>query len=85
MEETQLARAQPLYEEALNAYRGSYETRILDLANTVRPFALLQEAAGNREQARALWEEARVLYGSLRVEEGVAECEAHLSSLGKLG
>src|SRR3974377_427315 len=55
LDDSQFAEAQPLYEEALEAYRGSLETRVLDLANTLRPYALLNEATGNPEPARALW------------------------------
>ncbi len=81
LEESEFETARPLYEDALEAYRGSLETRILDLANTVRPYALLNEAAGDRELARASWLEAEALYASLRVEEGVEECQQHLASL----
>jgi hypothetical protein len=79
LEASELEAARPLYEDALEAYRGSLETRILDLANTLRPYALLNEAAGNAEAARALWLEAKALYASLRLEEGVAECQRHLA------
>jgi tetratricopeptide (TPR) repeat protein len=73
--------AKPLYEEALEIYRSNLDTKLLDLANTVRPCALVQEALGNTDFAMALWEEARNLYGSLRIEAGVEECGARLSKL----
>jgi tetratricopeptide (TPR) repeat protein len=73
--------AKPLYEEALELYRGNLNTKLLDLANTVRPYALLNEKQGNLGLARKLWEEARNLYGSLRLEAGVSECDTHLSQL----
>ena len=47
--------ARPLYEEALELYRSNLETRLLDLANTVRPCALLHEQLGNSKAARTLW------------------------------
>ena len=81
LEESEFDTARPLYEDALEVYRASLETRILDLANTLRPYALLNEAAGDRELARASWLEGKALYASLRVEEGVAECRQHLASL----
>jgi tetratricopeptide (TPR) repeat protein len=80
-DEANLAEAQPLYEEALEIYRSDFNTKVLDLANTVRPCALLQESLGARGRARELWQEARILYRSVRVEEGVRECEAHLAEL----
>ena len=73
--------ARPLYEEALELYRGNLGTKLLDLANTVRPYALLHEDQGNFDLARTFWEEARHLYGSLRVDAGVSECESHLAQL----
>jgi hypothetical protein len=71
--------ARPLYEEALELYRGNLETKLLDLANTVRPYALRHERLGNRETARELWQEARNLYASLGIEPGVSECDKHLA------
>ncbi len=80
-EDAEFTPAHALLTEALELYRGSFETRVLDLANAVRPYALLKEATGELEAARILWEEARALYGSLRVAEGVTECDAHLRAL----
>jgi hypothetical protein len=78
LDDAEFANAQPLYEEALEAYRGSLGTQILDLANTLRPYALLLEATGNWEAAGEMWREAKSLYASLRMRAGVAEFEAHL-------
>jgi len=77
--EAKYAEAQPLYEEALEIYRSSLDTKLLDLANTVRPYAQLNEATGNLEVARQYWQEARNLYASLRIEVGVEECDKHLA------
>ena len=81
LDESKFESARPLYEEALQIYRGSLDSRILDLANTIRPYAILSEAIGDRDTARNLWEEARILYTAIRVGEGVTECEAHLLNL----
>jgi tetratricopeptide (TPR) repeat protein len=81
-DEAKLAEAKPLFEEALEIYRVNLQTRLLDLANTIRPYALLQETMGNLDQARELWLEAKNLYGSLRLDAGVMECEKHLATLG---
>jgi tetratricopeptide (TPR) repeat protein len=73
--------AKPLYEEALEIYRSNLQTKLLDLANTVRPYALLIEEQGSSALAMKLWEEARNLYSSLRLYEGVSECDDHISRL----
>ena len=80
-EELHLDEAKPLYEEALELYRSNLGTKVLDLANTVRPYALLHEAQGNAALASKLWEEAKQLYSAVRVEAGVSECEAHIRNL----
>ena len=82
LDESRYAEALPLYEEALELYRSNLNTKLLDLANTVRPYALLHEKLGNRETAVPLWQEARNLYASLRIEPGVQECGRHIASLG---
>ncbi len=46
--------AKPLYEEALDLYRSNLDTKLLDLANTVRPYALLVEEEGDSASARKL-------------------------------
>ena len=81
LRESNFAAARPLYEESLELYRSSLHTKLLDLANTVRPYALLQEREGNLALAREFWHEARNLYGSLRMEAGMSECEGHLAKL----
>jgi tetratricopeptide (TPR) repeat protein len=76
-----LTAAKPLYEEALEIYRSHLDTKLLDLANTVRPYALLLEEEGNSSLALTLWEEARNLYNSLRIQPGVSECDDHIAHL----
>ena len=73
--------AKPLYEEALEIYRGNLNAKLLDLANTVRPYALLLEQQGNSATALKFWEEARNLYSSLRINEAVMECDRHITHL----
>jgi len=81
VEESNLTESKPLYEEALELYRSNLNTKLLDLANTVRPYALLNEGLGNKDAAMELWQEARNLYRSLRIDQGVAECESHITRL----
>src|SRR5579884_202636 len=64
LDEAKHTEARPLYEEALEIYRSNLDTKLLDLANTVRPYAQLNEATGELEAARQHWHEARNLYAS---------------------
>jgi|WetSurMetagenome_2_1015567.scaffolds.fasta_scaffold450412_2 hypothetical protein len=54
LEEANLAEAKPLYEESLELYRTNHGTRILDPANNLRPFALLNETGKCRNSKKAL-------------------------------
>ena len=69
------------FEEALDLYRQAGTTHPLDHANTLRPAAALREELGDVNGARLMWRMAAKLYRAAGVEEGVSECEAHLSSL----
>ena len=73
--------ARPSYEEALALYRRDASTETLDLANAIRPFAILKEQPGEKEAARGLWEEARQLYEAAGVATGVAESTNRLATL----
>jgi tetratricopeptide (TPR) repeat protein len=73
--------AEECYLEALALYRSQQGTPPLDLANAIRPLAIVKDDAGAVEQARRLWEEARELYAVVNVEAGVAECSARLARL----
>jgi len=74
--------AEPCYHEALAIYRADATTPPLDLANAIRPLAILEEADGRIAEAARLWTEARDLYAAVAVAEGVAECSARLAALG---
>ena len=76
-----LDRAEPYYVEALSIYRSDPRTGPLDLANAVRPYALLQERRGSPSAALEGWREARDLYSAVGVEEGVVECSRHVDRL----
>ena len=67
--------AESCYSEALVIYRTDSRTGTLDLANAIRPMALLMEEFSRINDARDLWEEAERLYTSAAVGEGVAECQ----------
>lgn len=68
--------AEPCYEEALALYREHGKGPSLDLANAIRSLAVLRW-----EQTRAIWEEARYLYTTLRIEPGIKESTARLEAL----
>ena len=70
----ELGAAEPLYLEALAAYRDNPQSTALEIANAVRPLALLREKQSKKREAKELWEEAKCLYESAAVGAGVAEC-----------
>ncbi|HEY9183252.1 MAG TPA: tetratricopeptide repeat protein [Gammaproteobacteria bacterium] len=77
----QLAPAETCYREALALYRESGSAKPLDLANALRPYALLKERTGRNTEARELWAEAHRLYASVNAEAGVAESASHMQRL----
>ena len=76
-----LSDAEPCYIEALAIYRANDRTARLDLANAVRPLAILREAQGALAEAGTLFEEARRLYAESGVPAGVAEMAEHLGEV----
>ena len=77
------AEAEPLYLEAETIYRQLGGETVLDLANTLRGLALVNETTGNIDQSKKLWSEARKLYADCHVQAGVSECDRKLSQLTK--
>ncbi len=75
--------AEPCYREALAIYRDHEQTNPLDLANAIRPLAILKDRAGDVDEAIRLWEEARDLYAAVDVGAGVAESSARLARLSR--
>lgn len=75
-----LEQAEPCYVEALAIYRGHEQTPPLDLANALRPLAILKDQKGEVAEALRLWEEARDLYAAVEVREGVEECSSRLDA-----
>ena len=75
------ADAERCYDEALALYRGEDSPPTLDFANAVRPMAILQADLGQREEALTLWGEARDLYATVGIAEGVEEAERWLERL----
>ena len=76
-----LSQSEQFLAEAIQLYRANLGTKILDLANALRPLALLKSAQGDHKAARLLWSEAKSLYSSINVAPGVDECNRQLSSL----
>ncbi|MEO2194545.1 MAG: tetratricopeptide repeat protein [bacterium] len=75
------ALAGPCFDEALALYRTDVATAPLDLANAIRPYALLKEELGLAAEASALWQETRSLYAQVGIDVGVEECDARLAAL----
>lgn len=73
--------ARPCYVEALSIYRAEPTARWLDLANTLRGFALLLDQCGEPRGSEQLWKEALELYEACNVLAGVAGSSAHLALL----
>lgn len=68
-------------EEALAIRRADADTPPLELANTLRPLALVREAEGRSREAAELWREAERLYADAGVESGVEECRRRVADL----
>jgi hypothetical protein len=61
-------------------YRGTPPTA-LEMANALRVMAMAEAAAGERDNAREHWSEARVLYVDAGVADGVLEADRHVALL----
>jgi tetratricopeptide (TPR) repeat protein len=77
----QFEAALPCYVEALQIYRADEATTSLDLANTLRGFALLQAELGSSDDAKLLWTEAGALYREVGVQAGADESERQIALL----
>jgi tetratricopeptide (TPR) repeat protein len=73
--------AEPCFRTALDLYRGDARTAPLDLANTLRGYALLMDDNGESVRAKPLWQEARDLYAAVGVDAGVKESSRRLALL----
>ena len=78
-QENKAAEAEPLFREAEKIYRQLGESNALDLANTLRGLALVNESAGKVDAAKAFWQEASELYAKCNVKDGVEECGKRLA------
>ncbi len=67
--------ARPLYLEAVQIFQNNPMASNLDLANSLRPAALLFESLGDYSRASSFWQEAREGYSAAAIEDGVAECD----------
>jgi tetratricopeptide (TPR) repeat protein len=77
------AQAEPYFRQALAIYRADPATPALDMANALRPLALLKDDAGDFDEADCLWDDAKELYASVKVLPGVAECAGRLALLAR--
>jgi tetratricopeptide (TPR) repeat protein len=77
------AEAEPCFREALALYRAHPDTPALDMANALRPLALLKNNAGDFDEADRLWNGAKELYAAVKVFPGVAECAGRQALLAR--
>jgi tetratricopeptide (TPR) repeat protein len=77
------AQAEPYFQQAIAIYRANPATPALDMANALRPLALLKDEAGEFDEADHLWDGAKELYASVNVLPGVAECAGRLALLAR--
>jgi len=75
------AEAEPLYVEAEGIYRQQGEEAELDLANTLRGLALVNESTRRPDESISFFQQACELYAKCGVEAGVAECNKRISHL----
>jgi len=75
----QRALAGASYEEALSIYRSHPQTGSLDLANTLRGYALFKTAIGETQTAISFWQEAGTLYNQVWQEPGSPFSESDLA------
>jgi hypothetical protein len=80
-ESRRIAEAEPLYLEAERILREIGGGAMLDLANTLRGLALVNESIGKIDVSKTLWNEARELYAKCKAEDGIAESDKNLSRL----
>ena len=67
--------------EAVEIYRNESSTPSLELANTLRVEALLQERLNNTTAALDIWSEVASVYKQANIVEGVDEASQHIQSL----
>lgn len=73
--------AEGSYGEAWTLYRGEETTHPCNLANAIRPLAILKERLRDVAEATRLWEEAKGLYTEGALQEGLDECSDRLREL----
>ncbi len=76
-----IERAEPCYLEALSLYERHDRAPTLDVANTIRPLAILRETQGDTAEAVLLWTKALKIYAECNVSAGAEECERRLRNL----
>ena len=69
------------YDEALALYRSASQPPELDLANAIRPMAILKGESGQVDESIRLWTEARDLYAAAGVTAGVEEASRRIARM----
>jgi len=80
-DEGRMEEADLCYSKALDIYRYHKNNSQMALANTLRGYALLKNLQDKKEEAMALWIEARSIYEENHIREGVKECNRWIRRL----
>ena len=75
------AESEQNYRVAISIYRENPNTGIGNLANALRGFGLLLEKREKIKEAIDIWNETKVLYASINLQDGVAEANEKLNTL----
>lgn len=78
-----LDHAEENYQTAIKILRDESGTSAGNLANALRGFAILMQRKGALQRALHLWREARSLYQSIGIAEGISEAEEQIRELSR--
>jgi tetratricopeptide (TPR) repeat protein len=80
-EQGQVDKAVPFYQEALEIYRLQELAPPLELADSLRGYALLAADTADPEETMMLWYEAMAHYAEAGSADRVAECQSQIAFL----
>lgn len=81
LDEEELEEAENYYEKSLRIYNNQKPTSPLDLANTLRGYALLLEKQGDFRESLECWKKARTIYEDQLIMPGVEESDRWIKKL----
>jgi len=81
LEANHLEKADVYYRKAIEIYKNKAHQSSLDLANASRGLALLKVRQEKIQEALNIWEHARKLYATNKINKGVKECDRWIARL----